>query len=579
MMGALVTKVNEYQDWRSHLVRMIGDYQDWLAASMQSDVLQKRRLHDMVKTLKRDQLIVAFLAEPSRGKTETINALFFPDFNFGLLPSEPDLNPMCPTEIFWDASEEPCIKLLPIGTRLSDDTLSILKTRPSAWTKFRLNINSPEEMKATLLRLIAQKEVTRNEAEKLGLFNPQDVSKVNELEKQSLLKIPVWRYATINYPHPLLKAGLVVLIPSLDTLTTEPEIMLNVTLSAYALLQQNDMQTLEAALGNQIVQAKHEILGRTVASECSVMMRYSRKLVQHRLLSLREQVLELRSIRDQNFDVIKPSFAKVVADRKRYEANMPMFTHASNKLIHLGKSLSRHVSVGYLDNLLTSSQQEMSNNWTLPGLNQAMRKLMQEANKLAANISKESRDIKTLADTIYHVFQTKHNFDGFEPPKLDISNFLTSMQALEKVTNDFCSDPANVMTGKYFLIRKLFLGLGVEIQKIFAQTEKDCSHWIEDVLSVLNTQMVEHKNSLDQRIKNLTEAKENTAALDSQLALLERECAALSKDSQALDSILLQLIKAAKPAVLANLTEKALVEFNQLMQLPELPPLNVTNLS
>jgi hypothetical protein len=578
MMDALVSKVNEYQDWRSHLVRVIGDYQNWLAASMQSDALQKRRLHDMVKTLKRDQLVVAFLAESSRGKTETINALFFPDFNYGLLPSEPDLNPMCPTEIFWDAREEPCIKLLPIVTRLSDDTLSILKIRPSAWTKFRLNINSPEEMKATLLRLIAQKEVTRNEAEKLGLFNPQDVSKVNALEKQSLLKIPIWRYATINYPHPLLKAGLVVLIPSLDTLTTEPEIMLNVTLSAHALLQQNDIQTLEAALGNQIGQAKQGILGRTVASECSVMMRYSRKLVQHRFLSLREQVLELRSIRDQNFDVIKPSLAKVVADRKRYEANMPTFTHASNKLIHLGKRLSRHLSVGYLDSVLTTSRQEMSNNWTLSGLNQAMHNLLQEANKLAANISKESRDIKTLADTIYHVFQTKHNFDGFEPPKLDISNFLTSMQALEKVTDDFCSDPANVKTGKYFLIRKLFLGLGVEIQKIFAQAEKDCSHWVEDVLSVLNTQMIEHKNSLDQRIKNLTEAKKNTAALDSQLALLEREYAALSKDSQALDSILLQLIKAAKPAVLANLTEKALVEFNQLMQLPESPPLNVTNL-
>ena len=126
----LASKVNEYQAWRSHLMQVISDYRDWLAASAQSDAIQELRLYDVLKMLKRDQLVMAFLAEFSRGKTETINALFFSDFNQRLLPSEPGRTTMCPTEIFWDAREEPCIKLLPIGTRLSDDTLTYLKTTP-----------------------------------------------------------------------------------------------------------------------------------------------------------------------------------------------------------------------------------------------------------------------------------------------------------------------------------------------------------------------------------------------------------------------------------------------------------------
>ena len=64
---------------------------------------------------------------------------------------------MCPTEIFWDAREEPSIKLLPIETRVSDDSLTYLKTTPNAWKKFRLNLNSPDEMKEVLLKLIEQK--------------------------------------------------------------------------------------------------------------------------------------------------------------------------------------------------------------------------------------------------------------------------------------------------------------------------------------------------------------------------------------------------------------------------------------
>ncbi len=663
----LESKVNEYQTWRANLMQVISDYRDWLGASQHADGMQELRLYDILEMLKRDQLVMAFLAEFSRGKTETINALFFSDFNQRLLPSEPGRTTMCPTEIFWDAREEPCIKLLPIGTRLSDDTLTYLKTTPNAWTKFRLNMDDPEQMKETLRKLIDQKEVTQGEAEELGLFNPHDISMVNELETQGLLKIPVWRHAIINYPHPLLKSGLVVLdTPGLNTLGAEPELTLNIIPNAHAilfltavdtgitqsdmqiwndfikgrakyklallnkidmlwddlkpkqdvlneiekqvnmtahqlgispdsvfaisaqkalvakiknnndLLQRSGMAALEATLGEQIVQAKHIILGRTVATECSVMIKNSRKLVQHRLLNLREQVLELRGLRGQKSDATKNSLAKVVADRKRYEASVPTFNHANDKITHIGKRLLRHLSVGYLDGALMESRQEMGDSWTTVGLNQGMRNLMKQANELAGNITKESKDIKKLADNIYHVFQTKHGFDVFEPPALDISNFLSNMQALEKITNDFCSDPVNLLTEKHFLIRKFFLGLGTQTQKIFEQAENECQRWMEDVLGILKTQMSEHKNSLDQRTKNLTEARASAEALDTQLALVEREYATVSKESQTLDTMLLQLIKAVKPAVKANADDKAEAELNKSIKLPEMPFLNVT---
>ena len=344
----------------------------------------------------------------------------------------------------------------------------------------------------------------------------------------------------------------------------------------HALLQQSGMEALEATLGNQIVQAKHEILGRTVATECSVMIKNSRKLVQHRLLSVRNQVLELRSLRGQKSNATNQSLAKVVADKKRYEASVPTFNHANDKITHIGKRLLRHLSVGYLDSALMASRQEIGDSWTTVGLNQGMRNLMKQANTLAANITKESRDIKTLADNIYHVFQTNHGFDVFAPPPLDISNFMHNMQALEKITNDFCSDPVNLMTEKHFLIRKFFLGLGTQTQKIFEQAEKECERWIEDVLGILKTQMAEHKNNLDQRTKNLTEAKASAEALDAQLATIEREYVTVSKESQVLDTMLLQLIKAVKPAVKASAIDKAEATLDKSIQLPEMPFLNVS---
>ena len=670
-MNPLEAKVNQYQEWRGSLTQTISDYRDWLAKGELTDSIQELRLYDMLEMLKRDQLVMAFLAEFSRGKTEAINALFFADFNQRLLPSEPGRTTMCPTEIFWDAREEPCIKLLPIGTRASDDSLTYLKTSPNAWQKFRLNLDAPEEMKETLRKLIDQKEVTQGEAEELGLFNPQDIGMVHELETQGLLKIPVWRHAIINYPHPLLKSGLVVLdTPGLNTLGAEPELTLNIIPNAHAVLfltatdtgiTQSDMQIwnefikgrakyklvllnkidmlwddlkpkqdvlneiemqvnvtahqlgiapesvfaisaqkalvgkikknealikqsgimeLETTLADQIIQAKHEILGRTVASECSVMIKNSRKLVQQRLTVLREQIIELRALRGQNIDVFKDILAQVLEDRKRYEASIPTFNQANYKVGHIGKKLLRHLSLTYLDSALSKSRQAMGDSWTTVGLNKGMRDLMKQANDLASNITKESIDIKKLADNIYKVFQTKHGFEVFEPPMLDMSNFINNMKALEQITADFCSDPLNVLTEKHFLIRKFFLGLGTQTQKIFEQAEKDCQRWLEDVLGTLKTQIAAYKTTLDDRTKNLTEAKASSQALDYRLSIIENEYAAIAKKSQTLDTMLLQLMKAVQPAIKAKAAAQAETNLNQLMvktlNLPEMPFISVS---
>ena len=664
----ITDKIGEYESWRANLTQTITNYRDWLATSPHSDSVQELRLYDRLEMLGRDQIVVAFLAEFSRGKSETINALFFSDFNQRLLPSEPGLSSMCTSEIFWDAREEPSIKLLPIDTRLRDDSLTYLKTTPSAWEKLKLNVYSPEEIKETLRKLIELKEVTKVQAEALGLFDPQDAAMLNQLANTGLVKVPVWRHAIINFPHPLLKSGLVIIdIPGLNTLDSEPELALNIIPNAHAilyltatdsgitaadmqvwndfikgrakhtltlvnkidmlwndrkpkqhvandiekkinitahqlgispdnvlaisaqkaliakirkddlLLQKSGFVELETALGKQIIAAKHEILGQSVIGECAEMIKGSRKLVQHRLISLRQQIAELRELRGLKEDSAKLVLAKVIADKKRYEASIPTFNLAHEKISQLSKQLLKHLSVDYLNASLAESRQAMGDSWTTVGLNKGMRSLMKQANALAGHITKESKAIKRLADNIYDVFQTKHDFDLFDPPTLDMSNFLKNMKALEKITHDFCADPINVLTEKHFLIRRFFLGLGTQMQKIFAQAEKDCERWQHAVLSELISQMSEHKTSLDERVKNLMEARSSTEALDAQLAMIEKEYAQISKEGQSLDMMLLHLLKAVKLPKKSKLTTQTTTNLNKTLNLPEIPFLNVSS--
>ena len=238
MTSDLENQVTAYQQWRDELRDCIQAYQNWLENNGHADIQRSLRIYDLVESLRNDRMILAFLAEFSRGKTELINAMFFSDFKQRLLPSDVGRTTMCPTEIFYDGSEEPYIKLLPIESRKGDESIAALKHKPVEWVKIRLNLASQEDMATAMSSLAQVKSVTVEEAGLLGLLDEADFMTTTVVVKHGgKVEIPCWRHALVNYPHPLLKKGLVILdTPGLNALGTEPELTLSMIPSAHAVL-------------------------------------------------------------------------------------------------------------------------------------------------------------------------------------------------------------------------------------------------------------------------------------------------------------------------------------------------------
>src|SRR5688572_16273505 len=238
MASELEKEVVQYQQWRDRMIAGIESYKSWLDTKGYADIQQSLRIYDLIESLRNDRLTLAFLAEFSRGKTELINAMFFSEFKQRLLPSNVGRTTMCPTEIFYDANEDPYLRLLPIETRRRQDSVTALKRQPVEWIKVRLNIASREEMAQAMQHLVEVKTVGLEEARSLGLWdetNPMITTVI--VRDGDRVDIPAWRHAMISYPHPLLKSGLVVIdTPGLNALGTEPELTLSMIPNAHAVL-------------------------------------------------------------------------------------------------------------------------------------------------------------------------------------------------------------------------------------------------------------------------------------------------------------------------------------------------------
>jgi hypothetical protein len=233
----LARQFDAYRAWRNDVRALAERLQTWLADGDMLDSETEQRLRRIRDRLDEDKLVVAFVAEFSRGKSELINALFFADRGGRVLPSSAGRTTMCPTEISWDKNLTPRIALLPIETRAEGASIADLRGIPEAWQVFTFLPESPEDVAESLRRVGEVKQVTAAVAQTLGfaIGNGSDGSLV--ANKQGQVEIPRWRHAMINFPHPLLEQGLVVLdTPGLNAIGAEPELTLSLLPSAHAVL-------------------------------------------------------------------------------------------------------------------------------------------------------------------------------------------------------------------------------------------------------------------------------------------------------------------------------------------------------
>ena len=151
------------------------------------------------------------MAEFSRGKSELINAVFFAGYGQRLLPSSAGRTTMCPTELLYDPAKPTSLQLLPIETRTSDATTTEYKRYPDEWQTFEFSIDSNDSMVNAFKEVSKTKRVTVEEAERYGLYDPNSADDAMTVNSDGSIDIPCWRYAIINFPHPLLEQGLVIL--------------------------------------------------------------------------------------------------------------------------------------------------------------------------------------------------------------------------------------------------------------------------------------------------------------------------------------------------------------------------------
>jgi hypothetical protein len=617
----LAARFEAYSDWRRRLSAGILGVHEWLQEQDLADAQVDQRVQQLLERLHQDKLVVAFVAEFSRGKSELINAIFFADFGQRLLPSSAGRTTMCPTELLYDPARPPSIRLLPIETRLKDATVAEFKNYADEWVTFALDLSSGEKMSEVLSRVSQVKRVPVELARKYGLYGEgeDDILAALEHGDEGSVDIPCWRHAVINFPHPLLQQGLVILdTPGLNAIGTEPELTLNLLPNAHALLfilaadagvTKTDLEVwnehlagddpatkagrivilnkidglwdelkpeseidreiarqvkstahmldvpasqvyatsaqkallakvngddallarsrlplLEAALSQQLIPAKRDIVGAASQAEVRSLAASVHAILEARLTGVTEQLAELTALRGKNQDVVGVMMDRVKNEKEVFERGLARYTALRNVFTQQTNDLFDHIGLEALRANAGRTRRHIEDSPFTRGVRNAMNDFFRHIHGDFAAAARQSAEIHDMMRAMYTRFAKDHGLEPFNPPAFSVLKYLKEVERLERAYNTHFNTLWNMVSkAKFALMRRFFETIASRVKHVYVVANRDAEAWLKAVMSPLETQVREHHLQLRRRLDSIKRIHRASDELEDRIGELEQQ--------------------------------------------------------
>jgi hypothetical protein len=612
----MVHELQQYGAWRAAVAAALDNFRAAAGAADLLDAAAEQRLARALARLQDDRLSVAFVAEFSRGKSELINAIFFADYGQRILPSSAGRTTMCPTELLYDAALPPCIRLLPIETRAQHLSTSDFRDDAAAWTVVPLDLDAAaadraERMQEAFRQVSQTRRVTVEEAQRYGLYDDTDPDLAAALGEDGLVEVPQWRHAIINFPHPLLKQGLVILdTPGLNAIGTEPELTLNLIPSAHAvlfilaaetgvtksdidvwrahigggagrmavlnkidamwdelrtplendaeiarqqhsvaqllaldplqvypvsaqkalvakinqdmaLLQKSRIGQLEAALFNELIPARRDIIRRQLDEDLDVLLKAQQAQLAARGRDHVEQLQELKSLRGKNQTVIAHMMRRVEAEKKEFDASLFKLQGTRAVFTRLSTELYSTLGMDVVQRQVDGVRAAMEAARFATGMRAPVRSFFEQARSDLAGSNAKLGEIAAMMETMYRKFSTEHGLALAIPAAITLDRYRKEIDAIEAVYQKQFGTATLLITSRGTLLQRFFDSIASRVRRTFRAANTDVEAWLKVVMAPLEAQIRQHREQLRGRQAAIGRIHDATDSLEQKIQAFE----------------------------------------------------------
>ncbi len=614
MTQPFATGLDALGAWRAALAQRLDELARFLDEQGLVDAPAAAQMAALRERLGNEKLVVAFVAEFSRGKSELINAIFFGDTGRRILPATPGRTTMCPVEMAWSEGEPAALALLPIETRLEGLSLAELREQPRAWRRLELDVDDPARLAQALLQVTHTEWVSLEQARRLGFWDDAAAADNPPRDATGRVEVPAWRHALINYPHPLLAQGLVVLdTPGLNAIGAEPELTLSLLPTAHATvfvlgadtgvtksdmaiwrdhlgasastrfvvlnkidaladplssaaqvgaqisaqqqaaaralgvgvervfplsarqalaarvegdgaaLQSSRLPELEAALGEQLLSQRRQVLEQVVLEGA---LRIETQVVRHlgdERRQLAEQVLELRGLRGKSRSKMQLMLQRVDAETLEFEQCTALLQAIRAVHARMLKDLLAQLSSDRLRQELAQMQSDIGASILNLGAKKAFTALTVRLHALLASAQQDSAEIHAMLGASFARLNAEFGFGLALGTPPEIARFAAELDVVESNYIRYLGLTLALRLAQPRFMEQFRRMLLSRLRVVFESASAEIELWNKATSAQVDVQLRERRRSFKRRRETLERVQSASGELEARIAEIESQ--------------------------------------------------------
>jgi hypothetical protein len=237
----------------------------------------------------------------------------------------------------------------------------------------------------------------------------------------------------------------------------------------------------------------------------------------------RSSLFDLQALSGKNQQIVGQMREKMMSDKQLYEETTRNFNVTRKIVAQQGWELLSHLDDGRMDKIIEESMVAINDSWTTAGLIKGMQLLIRRMSSEFDNAHQQSAGIKQLLNAAYQRFHEVHGLEFIDPPVLNLGRYRARLDELMVSTQEFCSDPLNIMLEKRFMVKKFYIALVTQARVVFQQVRLESETWLRLTLDPIVARIKEHKAQLEHRLENLNKVHANLSTIQERTSVVSRE--------------------------------------------------------
>jgi predicted nucleic acid-binding Zn-ribbon protein len=307
------------------------------------------------------------------------------------------------------------------------------------------------------------------------------------------------------------------------------------------LLERSGINALEHLLGKEIIPARREIMCRGAVTQVSGQVKYYRADLMNQIREGVQTLQQLSGLSGRNRELVVRMREQLLKDKEHYDATAHQFKTTRHAVQQYGDQLLEQLSPNALHGILEDARSSMGDSWTTSGLIGAMREVSRQITDRFVHSMRLSKNIQDYLNIACERFHKLHGMPKMVVPSLDLRSYRMRIESLLEETEAFCSDPANLLVEKRFMIRRFYSGVAEEARKTYDLATKDSERWLRIALDPIVVQIREHRQLLDNRLENMRKVLTNVDDIQGEMEAVKGRIDSLRKRKAELDAIVEQM--------------------------------------